>query len=458
LASKQDYYRLYIDLLMQLHEKYPQKGWDAKALIISERSKARSLLEILAQTSGKLTKGIAPKLLTEKENIQQQLNQLEKQRIQLFSSQFDETKKQELDQNINQLLQNYRQTLDKISVSSPSYTNLTQPKPINLSQIQALLDPNTVLLEYALGSEKSYLWAVTYRSLTSYKLPSEKVLSQGVKEFRESFLFPSQRVRRSLAVKTSYTLKNQILPPQLALKNKRILIVADGALQYLPFGALSNSEKVTKDLSYLIDDHELITLPSAAVLGILRKENRNRKPAPKPLAVFADPVFNISDDRLKDLGLKTPPITTPELVRSARESGVLFDRLPFTQSEAQQIIALVSKQNSLQEMGFFATRDRFFNSDLNQYRFIHFATHGLLNSQNPQLSGLVLSLFNNQGKSINGFLRLYDIFNLQLPAELVVLSACQTGLGKEVKGEGLIGLTRGFMYAGAKRVVVSLWS
>ncbi len=144
--------------------------------------------------------------------------------------------------------------------------------------------------------------------------------------------------------------------------------------------------------------------------------------------------------------------------RSARESGVLFDRLPYTQTEAQQILSLIPVNQRLQESGFSANKETSTSGQLSQYRFIHFATHGLLNSQNPQLSGLVLSLVEPSGKSTNGFLRLYDIFNLNLPAELVVLSACQTGLGKEIKGEGIIGLTRGFMYAGATRVLVSLWS
>jgi CHAT domain-containing protein len=145
-------------------------------------------------------------------------------------------------------------------------------------------------------------------------------------------------------------------------------------------------------------------------------------------------------------------------MKSARESGVVFNRLPFTQTEAQKIVALLPGQSSLQQVGFQANRNNVFNSQLKQYRLIHFASHGLLNSQNPQLSGLVLSLFDSKGHSVNGFLRLSEIFNLRLPADLIVLSACQTGLGKIIKGEGVIGLTRGFMYAGSPRVVVSLWS
>ncbi|MEB3191385.1 MAG: CHAT domain-containing protein [Snowella sp.] len=462
LSSKQDYYRFYIDLLMELHRRFPKQGWDAKALAVSERSKARSLLDILAQTSGQVTKGISPQLLAQKNNLEQQLDALEKQRIQLFNQpntlKERELQKQELEQAIENLSQQYQRLLNQISLSSPSYASLTQPKTLTLSQIQGLLDPQTMLLEYALGTKKSYLWVVTTHSLQSYELPDETTLTQGVKDFRDSFLMPSQRLRQSRAIRSGYRLKNWLFPTALKLQHQRLAIVPDGALQYLPFAALSNSDKLSSDLTYLIDDHELVSLPSASVLKRLRQEARTRKPASKSLAVFADPVFNINDERLKSLGLKIPANLAADLVRSARESGVFFERLPFTQTEAQGILALLPGRNRLQEFGFSANRSRSLNTELSDYQFIHFATHGLLNSQSPQLSGLVFSLFDQQGRSQNGFLRLYDIFNLKLPAELVVLSACKTGLGKTVKGEGLIGLTRGFMYAGANRVVVSLWS
>src|SRR5205814_10361889 len=106
---------------------------------------------------------------------------------------------------------------------------------------------------------------------------------------------------------------------------------------------------------------------------------------------------------------------------------------------------------------FKANRATATNTDLSQYRIVHLATHGLLNSQHPELSGVVLSLVDEQGRPQDGFLRLHEIYNLKLSADLVVLSACQTALGKDVRGEGLVGLTRGFMYAGAARVVACLW-
>ncbi|VXD18970.1 conserved exported hypothetical protein [Planktothrix serta PCC 8927] len=458
LASKQDYYQFYIDLLMQLNQQQPKQGWDGKALQISERAKARSLLDILAEAQGEITSGIDPQLLEQKQTLKQKLSALEEQRIKLLSQSHTIIQKQEINQEIETLLQQYNQVLDKIRENNPHYAALTQPQPLNLSEIQKLLDNDTILLEYSLGKDRSYLWVVSPNSIQSHELPGEEAIKTSVKTFRENLILPSKRIRRSLYEETGKALTKIVFPFIPNLENKRLLIVADGALQYVPFAALPLSENNSEEDSIpLISNHELVTLPSASVLGILRQETQTRKPAEKLLAILADPVFSSTDERLKAVVSRAIKSLPPDLERSARESGVLFDRLPFTQEEAKQILALFPEQESLQEIGFNANRETATNPQLSQYRFIHFATHGLLNSENPQLSGLVFSLVDQSGQSQNGFLRLYDIFNLKLPVELVVLSACETGLGQEIKGEGLVGLTRGFMYAGASRVMVSLW-
>jgi CHAT domain-containing protein len=151
-----------------------------------------------------------------------------------------------------------------------------------------------------------------------------------------------------------------------------------------------------------------------------------------------------------------------DLERAAGEAGVLdgqlkIRRLPFSRAEADAIVSFTPRGSSLTALDFDASRTAVTSTDLGQYRIVHFATHALVNSEHPELSGIVLSLVNRQGQKIDGFLKLNDIYNLNLPADLVVLSACQTALGKEIQGEGLIGLMRGFMYAGATRVVASLW-
>jgi CHAT domain-containing protein len=153
--------------------------------------------------------------------------------------------------------------------------------------------------------------------------------------------------------------------------------------------------------------------------------------------------------------------STVEMV--ARETGATRDgerlaRLTYSRAEAEAITGFLPVDRVKKALDFDANRALVNSGELSQYRYVHFATHGLLDSKHPELTSIVLSLVDQNGNPQDGFLRAHDVYNLNLPADLVVLSACETGLGKEVRGEGLIGLTRGFMYAGAQRVMVSLWS
>jgi CHAT domain-containing protein len=231
-----------------------------------------------------------------------------------------------------------------------------------------------------------------------------------------------------------------------------------------------------------------VSLPSVSVLAVLRKELRERTPAARQLAVFADPVFDKDDSRVKrgrgrrkswsNTGqgisahhvskgmVSTGPIINSGPAANAERSldelsltdnGPVIGRLPFSRDEAKSILALVPAKSRMRALDFEASLANALNPQLSEYRIVHFATHGLLNSEHPELSGILLSLVDEAGRPQEGFLQLHEIYNLNLPADLVVLSACQTGLGKEIKGEGLVGLTRGFMYAGAARVAASLW-
>jgi CHAT domain-containing protein len=244
------------------------------------------------------------------------------------------------------------------------------------------------------------------------------------------------------------------------LKTKRLLVVPDGALQYIPFQVLINPETGAR----LIDRHEIVNEPSASSLALVLSEIRNRQPATNLVAVFADPVFEITDPRIKRNATDTLDQPADMLIvrRALRDVGITADgmqipRLFASGREANEIMALAPGSTSLKAVGFAANRDRVFSPELARFRIVHIATHGIVNSERPEKSGILLSLFDQQGRSQNGFLGLHDIYSLKLPADLVVLSACSTALGKDVKGEGLVGLTRGFMYAGAAGVVASLW-
>ncbi|BAY24935.1 TPR domain protein [Calothrix sp. NIES-2100] len=460
-ASVQKYYEFYIDLLMQLHKQQPSQGYNALALQTSERARARSLLDLLTEAHADIRQGIDPTLLETERSLQQQLDAQEKRWLKLSTSERTTTQLQELEKQTAALLEQYRQLQAKIRAASPRYAALTQPQPLSLKQIQSsVLDDNTLLLEYALGEQRSYLWAVTKNSITSYELPKRADIEAAVKKFRRVLVSP---IEKTNPVTAASLLSQLILQPVAQqLGQRRLIIVADGALQYIPFAALNTPGSKNSSYEPLAVKHEIISLPSATTLAVIRQETAGRKIAPKALAAIADPIFSPKDERVTG-GTPNPQnsiqnLDLQQLDRSAREANISFDRLPFTRQEAETILSLVPEKQRKQAFDFTANRALATDPQLSQYRILHFATHGILNSQHPELSGVVLSLFDQAGKPQNGFLRLHDIFNLKLPAELVVLSACETGLGEEVKGEGLIGLTRGFMYAGSPRVVVSLWS
>jgi CHAT domain-containing protein len=230
------------------------------------------------------------------------------------------------------------------------------------------------------------------------------------------------------------------------LGESRLAIVAPGALQYLPFAALPDPSTHQP----LIAGHEIVSLPSISVLKELRRKTGGQNRALDSIAVLADPVFRADDPRVT--GAPSPGSAGSGTV----ETG--FERLPWTRREAEAIssIAQEAGRKIQTDLDFDASRDQVFG--LGQYRVIHFATHGLLDSREPELSGLVLSLVDREGKPRNGFLRIHDIYGLTLDADLVVLSGCRTALGREIRGEGLLGLTRGFLYAGSDKVMASLWA
>jgi CHAT domain-containing protein len=346
-------------------------------------------------------------------------------------------------------------------------------------------------LQYSLGEERSYLWAVTPDSLHSYELPGREQIDKAAKNLYNNYLrnVGYQGVSPEETAKAAKELSQLILAPLAdKLGQKRLVIVGDETLQYIPFAALTDltpqppsllgkgeqdrlpsppRRGVGGEVNYqpLVVNHEIISLPSASTIAILRKQNKGRTKAPKTLAIFADPVF--STNRTYATG-KSSNVANNNIDQELQESALKrstininrteIQRLPGTEQEAKEILKLVSPSENIQAFSFDANYNWATSKQLSQYKMLHFATHGFLDSTEPELSGIVLSLIDKQGKSQRGFLRLTDIFNLNFPAELVVLSACETGLGKEVKGEGLVGLTRGLMYAGAACVVVSLWN
>jgi CHAT domain-containing protein len=476
LASAKNYYEFETDLLMRLHQQHPGDGYDAAALASSEKGRARSLLELLVESRAEIREGVDSALLAREQELRDSIAEKAEHQIRLLSAQHTDEAAEKASKEIDALTTEYEQVLARIRETSPRYAALTQPLPLSLKDIQTrVLDSETLLLEYSLGEERSFLWAITQDSISTFELPKRQdieVAARKVYELvteRNRVIKEETLAQRRLRMarsdeeyqRAASVLSDMILQPAVSqLKGKRLLFVGDGVLQYVPFASLPvPTAGPTSSYRPLILDHEIINLPSASVMAALREETAGRSRASKTLAVLADPVFQNDDPRIGNAESgKISADASTEAYRSAKESGLdSFVRLRFTREEANEITRLVSSDKRLEALDFAASRANATSAALGQYQIVHFATHGLINNRHPELSGIVLSLVDEKGQAQNGFLRLYEIYNLKLGADLVVLSACQTAVGQEVRGEGLLGLTRGFMYAGAPRVVATLW-
>src|SRR5262245_50799319 len=450
LGSTQEYYQFYIDLLMRMQRAEPSENLAAASLFASERSRARSLLESLIESRAEIREGVDPSLLERERMLQQRLNAKAARLTPLISGTPAPEQQDAAGNDVGALLKSYKEVQQQIRATSPRYAALTQPVPLSLKEIQnEVLDDETLLLEYSLGEERSYLWAVTVKSITSFELPGRNQIESTARSVYQLLTMSHTRQRKREAELAVAELGRMLLGPVAdQLGKKRLLIVADGALQYIPFGALTipsggsaGGGGASNQPSFmpLIADHEIVSLPSASVLAVLRRELASRKPASGLVAVLADPVLRSDDQRVREARIKAglemrAPVPSAgdlrtaasSLTSSARESGVMsLERLVFTRPEAEAILALASKGKTLKALDFDANRSLATSQEMANYRIIHFATHGLINSQHPGLSGLVLSLVDEQGRMQDGFLRAYDLYNLKLEADLVVLSACQ---------------------------------
>ena len=483
-ASVQQYYAFAIELLMQLHEKDPSSGFDALGFLVAERARARSLLDLLAEAGAGVREGVEPALRDRERSLQNAITaKLERQRH-ILSGEHDSDEASALAGEIAQLESECDGVEAQIRATSPRYAELTQPSPLTFGEIQShVLDADTLLLEYSLGEERSFLWAVTTEGISSFQLPGRSEIEAVARRVYEQLVRgPSSGPPKAAnLLRGSAQLSEMVLRPAAEfLGKRRLVVVGDGALMFLPFGALPRptaGPARSRAVLPLVSDHEIVNLPSASSLVLMRREMADRKLAPKTLVVLADPVFEKGDERVQrasapakrprenatvTTALEDPVASESHLRRSARDVGfaegaLRLPRLPFTRREGRAILDLVAATERREAFDFDASLATATSVELSQYRYVHFATHGLLDAANPELSGLVFSLVDRAGLDQEGFLPMSEVFNLKLPGELVVLSACRTALGREVRGEGLVGLTRAFMYAGTPRVVASLW-
>ncbi len=466
----------------------------AESFRITEAGRARSLLDMLGEVNAQITEGVPADLLKRKQDNLDRQQEIAVQLTGIALSGDQKQKPSQMDADLDKLQTEFDDIENQIRTASPRYAALTGAQPQSLADVQQkVLDDGTVLLEYSLGNDSSYLFAVTGSSVSLFKLAPRSNLDKLATDFRAQ-LIPPKLQRRIVGIDvvadqqrglglvegpsenlTAFVAASNALykaavePAAGTVGEKRLLIVADGALNYVPFEALvKNTDGADYSaLSYLIKTNEIVYAPSASVVAAIRQQGKANG---KNLLVVADPVFNTDDPRLKGnsgvqasgeargLGLGLESAINDVTDSPAPAGGLRLARLVGTRTEAEEI-GKIAKTGGVQTdlwIDLNASEDNVRSRDMTNYRVIHVATHGLLDAQRPQFTGVVLSLVGN--KSSDGFLRTDEIFNLRMSPALVMLSACETGLGKEKRGEGVIGLTRAFMYAGAPTVGVSLWS
>ena len=419
-ASQQYFFESYIAILMQMHRQNPTEGLDAEAFAVSERARARSLLELLTESRIDIRQGVDPSLLERERSLQQMLNGKAAAQVSLLNRRHTPAQAEAAAKEIASITAVYEDLRAQIRARNPRYAALTQPKPLNLAEIQQqTLDPDTLLLEYSLGDNASYLFVVSHTSITSYQLPKRAEIEAATRRSYDllTALQPrpgeteAKRQARIKEARAKYwpqtaELSQMLLGPAASrLGSKRLLIVADGALQYIPFGALpvpdpraSTSTRLEFASTPLMVEHEIVHLPSASALAVLRRELAGRRPASRAVAVLADPVFSANDARVKSdnktqLGGEPPT----DLTRAVIDVRGELRRLLLTRDEAEAIMSVTPRAAGLGALDFRASRAMATSDELGNYRIVHFATHGLLNSEHPELSGLVLSLVDEQG-------------------------------------------------------------
>lgn len=473
-ASVRWYFDVYVASAARLHRATGARSAIARALEISEQARARSLVDMMSLVEAELPSA-PPEVIDRLRALKREVRTLDRDvQRHLASGTGTPEALKALEAALAKAIAEHEALMTKASAIDPEGASLVAAPLVTLDEVQReLIDDRTVVLEYHLGAATgSWVLSISTSTAAAWPLESESVIDQAARRLHRALSARNERVAgetsearrsriegadRDVDVAAREVTRLVLTPAARALAGKeRLLVVADGALHYVPFAILPLPGSDAPVLSQL----SVTTTPSLTVLGVVRRAKR-RAPS-LGLTVLADPIFERDDPRLR------PEPTTDDdepagaeraetrPATSAAAPEETLGRLGFARAEAEAITQLGGPSTRL-VLDADATRARALSTDVRGARLVHFATHGVLDTAHPERSGLVFSRFDARGAPIEGHLRLADIYDLELSADVVTLSACETALGREVRSEGLLGLSRGFLHAGAKNVVASLW-
>ncbi len=434
-----------------------EQGKEEEALAVSESYHGRAFLDSLVESRADVRR-VLPKEFVEKEN--NILNQISNIQREIWQEGISQEHEQQLRKNLAVAENDLEEFHLEVRHSNPQYANLKHPQLLTTQSMQReLLEPDVALLEYVVGEDKSFAWLVSKDKVAHAVLPAQKELTRLVTEYRKSIAerLPGSGGRQSVASlsQAGRQLYQILVRPFEAdlISIRKLIIVPDHALAYLPFETLVTDRSPSSDprSQYLLERFAVSYAPSGSALAAV-KANSARAQATGFMA-FGDPVYQQAD-----LGQERSAIRGSEASRAGYylERGLDLRRLPYTRTEVTSIGLLFPVADRKVFLGAEANEEKVKSEPLAHYRYVHFATHGVVDEENPLRSGVILSLEGNEKE--DGVLQVSEIMRLKLNADLVTLSACRTGMGKVVNGEGVLGLTRAFIYAGTRSVVASLWN
>ncbi|WP_293370903.1 CHAT domain-containing protein [Nevskia sp.] len=442
-ASNRAYHGFRVDLLMQMDARRPGRGYAARALLAAERARARALVEQLARQRLPADPRRQP-LLAERDAAEDRLRLLDFRLARLSAGPSPQRKR--LATERGQAAAALDAARNRLRAAEPQAAELRDPQPLTLPELRRdALAADVSLLEYWFGDARSHLWILSRDRLVAVELPPRAGLEARIAALRDKLARPpraavgedlaalaARQTREQTAIAEDAAALAAILLPPAADNGAALrLVVADGALQHLPFAILDGNPAV---------DH--VYLPSLQTLRWLRRA-RPAQPKDARVAVLADPVYAADDPRLSSSG-KANPDALP--------------RLRHSRDEAEAIARLLPPAQRWQRLDFAASRQTVLETDWSNTRIVHFATHARLDSAQPSRSGIALSAFDVQGQPVDDVLGVGEIGALHMPVDLVVLSACESAFGQDVAGEGVNSLARAFFHAGSRRVLASLWT
>jgi CHAT domain-containing protein/tetratricopeptide (TPR) repeat protein len=431
-------YQNTIDLLVKMSRLEPEKLYDSKAFHFLERAKARVFLERLGVFQANITRGVDRELLDEEEKLFSEISSLNSE---LLKPGLRPEQEKDIMDKLSQSEDRLKALKRKIRMSSPAYANLKYPQIISLEETQKhMLDSRTAFFEYSLGEINSYAFVITKRNLKIFPLPSTEKIRSQVKDYLAAIAD-----RENNDFRLGHELFKTLVSPGLDGKFKKIIFIPDGILHYLPFETLLIQEDSRR---WLIKDYKIAYAPSiSSFREIIEREGARRQKAQKDLLAFGDPYFGPDEER-SDAGDK--------LKNAPSEISSQFARLQYSGLEIEKISSLFKEQAIDVFKRNEATEEQLKKLDLMPYRILHFATHCIIDDNKPARSHIVFSVGNISAE--DEILQTREIFNLELNSDLVTLSACQTGLGQFIRGEGIVGLSRAFFHAGASSAIISLWA